>query len=136
MNDVLTPDQRKYCMSQVRSKNTKPEMLVRSVLHREGFRFKLHVKDLPGHPDIVLPRFKTVVFVNGCFWHGHSCPNAKLPTSNMEFWKEKIEKNIKRDKKNIKELKKTRWNVRVLWDCDIQSHINTLLKYLKCMRSE
>lgn len=108
-------------MSRVRNRNTKPEVLVRSVLHRLGYRFRIHRSDLPGTPDIVLPKYGTVIFVNGCFWHGHNCSRGKLPATNRAFWEKKIEKNRKRDQENYKKLEDLGWNTIVVWTCRISS---------------
>ncbi|WP_245590015.1 very short patch repair endonuclease [Desulfonatronum lacustre] len=108
-------------MSRIRGKNTKPELIVRSLLHGLGYRFRLHRKDLPGKPDITLPKYKKVVFVHGCFWHSHqNCPRAKRPTTNTEFWREKLGKNIRRDQENSERLKQKGWDVLVLWSCEIK----------------
>ncbi len=113
-------------MSAVKGKDTKPEILVRKWLHAAGYRFRLHVKDLPGKPDIVLPKYKTVIFVNGCFWHQHAgCKHASIPTSNIDFWVKKLTSNIERDKKNYQELKKAGWTVTVIWECEVKSVLNT-----------
>ena len=117
--DTLSKEHRSWNMSRIRSTNTKPEMLVRSFLHRNGFRFRLHVKYLPGHPDIVLPKYKTVIEVRGCFWHRHpGCKYATTPSSNTEFWKQKFKQNIERDKQNGKKLKLLGWKLIVVWDCE------------------
>ncbi|MBR4491736.1 MAG: DNA mismatch endonuclease Vsr [Bacteroidales bacterium] len=117
--DSLTKEHRSWNMSRIRSANTKPEMLVRSYLHRNGFRFRLHVKNLPGHPDIVLPRYKTVVEVRGCFWHRHpGCKATTSPSSNTEFWEEKFKRNVERDKQHAEELKVLGWNLIVVWECE------------------
>ena len=106
-------------MRGVKSKNTKPEVLVRSLLHSMGYRFRLHRRDLPGKPDICLPKYKTVIQVHGCFWHQHNgCKEGRIPESNKEFWENKFNKNIERDNKNIKALKELGWNVLVLWECE------------------
>lgn len=108
-------------MSRVRGKNTKPELIVRSLLYRMGYRFRLHRRDLPGNPDIVLPKHKKVVFVHGCFWHGHKgCPRAKRPGTNKAFWNEKLSKNIERDKRYLKELRRLGWEPLVVWGCQIK----------------
>lgn len=108
-------------MSQIRSKNTRPELLVRHFLWTSGFRYRLHGKKLPGSPDIVLSRYKTVIFVHGCFWHGHSpCKQFKMPNTNTEFWQAKIERNQARDAQAIANLKAMGWQVIVLWECEIQ----------------
>lgn len=109
-------------MSRVGSKNTKPELLVRSMLHGMGYRFRLHRKDLPGSPDIVLPKHGAVVFVHGCFWHQHpGCRKATLPRNNSEFWKTKLERNMRRDAENQRRLLESGWRVLVLWECEIRS---------------
>lgn len=124
--DRHTPEQRRRNMSAVKGKDTKPELLVRKWLHAAGYRFRLHVKDLPGKPDIVLPKYKTVIFVNGCFWHQHArCKHASIPTSNIDFWVKKLTSNIERDKKNYQELKKAGWTVTVIWECEVKSVLNT-----------
>lgn len=104
-------------MSGIRSKNTKPELIVRSLLHRRGFRFRLHRKDLPGKPDIVLPRYKAVIFVHGCFWHGHECNFFHLPTTRTGFWMEKIQNNRERDLRQIENLRTMGWRTLVVWEC-------------------
>lgn len=108
-------------MSRVKNRNTQPEVLVRSLLHRLGYRFRLHRKELPGTPDIVLPLYRTVIFVNGCFWHGHNCSRGKLPEKNRDFWKAKITKNIERDELNIERLHAMNWNVITVWSCETSS---------------
>jgi DNA mismatch endonuclease (patch repair protein) len=121
MADVHDKKTRSYNMSQIKGKNTKPEMLVRKFLHANGFRYRLHVKDLPGKPDIVLPKYKTVIFVHGCFFHRHRCHLFKWPSTNKEFWKKKISGNVERDKKAIKALRKEGWKIITLWECDLKS---------------
>ena len=122
-------------MSRIRSKNTNPEKVVRTLLHSQGYRFRLHLKGLPGKPDIVLKKYNTVILVNGCFWHQHkSCKRANIPKSNKEYWIPKIERNKKRDKRNIKEIKSLGWRVMVLWECEIkkspQKIVNKVIKFL------
>ena len=117
MTDVHEPEVRSYNMSQIRSKDTKPEMIVRKFLFKSGFRYRLHIKDLPGKPDIVLHKFNTVIFVNGCFWHGHFCKKSHIPSSNTDFWKVKIEGNIEKDRIAILKLKEKGWSVIVIWEC-------------------
>ncbi len=119
MVDSLTKEKRSWNMGRVRSKNTKPELLVRSILHRNGYRFRLHKKGLPGKPDIVLTKYQTVIFVHGCFWHRHkNCPDATVPKTRTEFWVQKFAKNVQRDKKVQKSLRQLRWNVIVVWECE------------------
>lgn len=109
-------------MAQVKSENTSPELAIRKLLHRLGYRFRLHRKDLPGKPDIVLPKHKTVIFVHGCFWHGHlGCRRAARPTSNTDFWNAKLDRNIERDRNARKELKKLGWRVITIWECEIKN---------------
>jgi DNA mismatch endonuclease, patch repair protein len=138
MTDVHEPEIRSYNMSQIRSKNTKPEMIVRKYLFKMGFRYRLHVKDLPGKPDIVLPKFKTAIFVNGCFWHGHeNCEYFKIPSTRTDWWKEKIEKNILNDGIKQSQLKRLGFKVIVVWECQIKnkSIYSTLIKDVKSEKS-
>ncbi len=122
MADVFSRRERSRVMSRVGSKDTKPEKIVRSAVHREGFRFRLHRRDLPGTPDIVLPRHQKVIFVHGCFWHGHSgCSRSRRPTSNTEFWNGKLDKNIARDKSNKRKLRRLGWKVLVVWECETKA---------------
>ncbi len=121
MADVLTPEQRHKCMSRIRSKNTKPEIMVRRYLFSRGFRFRINVKKLPGTPDIVLRKYRTVIFVNGCFWHGHEgCRYFVLPKSNVEFWINKIERNRLRDLKERIQLRHMGWHVIQIWECQLK----------------
>ena len=120
--DIKTPEQRSWNMSRIHSQDTKPEMVVRSSLHKHGFRFHLHVKNLPGHPDIVLPKYRTVIEVRGCFWHRHpGCKIATMPTSNIAFWKTKFEQNVARDKKNADAIRMLGWKLIVVWECQIKN---------------
>ena len=120
--DHLTPEKRSWNMSRIKSKDTTPERIVRSFLHRNGFRFRLHVKDLPGKPDIVLSKYKTVIEVRGCFWHRHpGCKVATTPSSNKEYWLKKFASNVARDQRTEQELKKLGWNIIVIWECEINS---------------
>ena len=122
MADVLTPKQRSYNMSQIHGKDTKPEELVRKFLFSQGFRYRKNEARLPGKPDIVLPKFKTVIFVNGCFWHTHEgCRYFVWPKSNAEFWKDKIEKNVIRDQRNYELLRQDGWKIIIIWDCQLRS---------------
>ncbi|HDO7865843.1 TPA: DNA mismatch endonuclease Vsr [Legionella pneumophila] len=122
--DIISKEQRSHIMSSIRGKNTKPELIVRSFLHHHGLRFRLHKKDLPGQPDLVFRKFNTVIFVHGCFWHGHndpSCRSSHIPKSNIEYWCNKIERNKNRDKNNIEKLNKSGWRVFVVWECEIKN---------------
>lgn len=121
MADVFSREKRSWLMGRVKGRDTKPEVLVRSMIHRMGFRFRLHRKDLPGKPDIVLPKYKKAVFIHGCFWHGHKgCSRAARPTSNVDFWNRKIDGNIKRDANAQKELRGMGWKILVIWQCRIR----------------
>ncbi|WP_346996110.1 very short patch repair endonuclease [Alistipes finegoldii] len=120
MPDTLTQEQRRRCMSHIRSKNTKPEILIRHELFCRGYRYRINVSKLPGKPDIVLPKYKTVIFINGCFWHGHEgCKHFVLPKSNVEYWKSKIFRNQQRDKETILKLQQLGWKVVIIWECEI-----------------
>lgn len=122
MADVHSPETRSYNMSQIKGKNTKPEEMVRKYLFAQGFRYRKNDKNLPGKPDIVLPKYHTCIFVNGCFWHGHEgCKYFVWPKSNAEFWRKKIETNIARDRRNEMQLKNMGWNVLVVWECELRS---------------
>jgi DNA mismatch endonuclease, patch repair protein len=122
-------------MSQIRSRNTAPEMWVRSLLHRLGYRFRIHRKDLPGRPDVVLPRHRKVVMVHGCFWHGHCCSIASLPKSNTGYWHEKIERNRARDRRNVEALKCMGWSVLELWECDVRKSVELERRLRSFMKS-
>jgi DNA mismatch endonuclease, patch repair protein len=121
MTDVVDAATRSRMMSGIRSKDTKPEMIVRRALHKAGFRYRLHDGRLPGKPDIVLPKYRTVIFVHGCFWHGHLCKDFKWPKSRVEFWRAKIEGNVARDARNLELLERAGWRVAVVWECSIKS---------------
>lgn len=109
-------------MSRIRGRDTKPEIKVRKILHRMGYRFRLYVRKLPGNPDIVLPRHKKIIFVHGCFWHGHQgCAKSRRPATNVEFWNEKISGNINRDNGNIVKLSELGWETLVVWECETKN---------------
>lgn len=110
-------------MSHIRSKDSKPEEVVRKYLFSKGFRYRKNVKALPGCPDIVLPKYKTVIFVNGCFWHKHDCPRFVWPSSNEEYWHPKIMGNVERDKRNIAELQQLGWTVLTVWECELKKKV-------------
>ncbi|RGT50842.1 very short patch repair endonuclease [Bacteroides intestinalis] len=129
MSDIFSFQKRSDIMSKIGGKNTKPEILVRKFLFSKGFRYRINVKTLPGKPDIVLPKYKTVIFVNGCFWHGHNCKKGKLPSSNIDFWRGKISNNKLRDDKNSDLLIKLGWKVIIIWQCEI-SKIDNRIKIL------
>ncbi len=124
MTDVFSEERRSYVMRCVPSKNSKPERIVRSYLHLNGFRFRLHCHKLPGKPDVVLPKRRSVVFVHGCFWHRHDgCKYATMPSTRVDFWKEKFFRTQKRDKEQTSELMKLGWKVYVLWECEIKNSL-------------
>lgn len=122
MPDVFDREKRSWIMSRVSGKDTKPEMVVRRMIHAMGYRYRLHARDLPGRPDIVLPKHKKVVFVHGCFWHGHpGCKRSDRPTSNAEFWNTKIDRNIVRDATAVAGLEAQGWKVLTVWQCRIRN---------------
>ncbi len=119
--DTVTPEKRSWTMAQVKGRNTGPEKAVRSLLHQLGYRFRLQRSDLPGKPDIVLPKFKTVLFVHGCFWHRHpGCKRATTPASNRDYWDKKFARTVARDAKNERELADMGWRVLVVWECELK----------------
>ena len=121
MADVFDAETRSRIMALVRGKDTKPERAVRSMVHRMGYRFRLHGRDLPGRPDLVLPRHRKVIFVHGCFWHSHKgCKRATVPEGNRAFWEEKLGKNAARDRRNVRDLKRLGWGVLVVWECQLR----------------
>lgn len=133
MVDTLTKEKRSWNMSRIRGRNTKPELVVRSLLHRMGYRFRLHRKDLPGKPDIVLPKYKTVIFVHGCFWHRHKrCKYAYTPKSRLRFWNRKFDRTLQLDKINLRKLKHLGWKTLIIWECQVKNNdkIRQLIKKL------
>jgi len=116
--DTRNPEQRRRIMQSVKSKDTGPELVVRRLLHATGYRFRLHRKDLPGRPDIVLPRYKKIIFVHGCFWHHHGCPKGQFPKSRLDYWVPKLQENVKRDRTKIEQLESLGWKVLVVWQCE------------------
>jgi len=137
MVDVFTKEKRHEIMASVKSRDTKPEKTVRSLVHRMGFRFSLHRSDLPGKPDIVLSRHGKVIFVHGCFWHGHAnCRKATIPATNTAFWTEKIAKNKVRDVKSKRQLRRVGWQVLVVWECEIAKTEKLMRKLNKFLEPE
>ncbi|MGH9897838.1 MAG: very short patch repair endonuclease [Pyrinomonadaceae bacterium] len=134
MADVLTPEQRSFNMSRIRSHDTRPEMIVRSIVHRMGFRYRLHKRDLPGKPDLVLVRHRKIIDVHGCFFHMHNCRYGKvIPATNAEFWRTKRKSNLNRDRRNMKLLRKAGWQVLIVWECQTrhpEALQNTLSNFL------
>lgn len=120
MADVHTKEIRSKNMRAIKSKNTKPELILRRELHRRGFRFRLHDKSLPGKPDLVLKKYRTAIFIHGCFWHMHDCRFFRLPKTNSEFWKEKLISNVERDVKSVTSIKKVGFDVIIVWECEIK----------------
>ena len=133
--DTVSPEKRSWMMSQIKGKNTRPEKIVRSMLHAMGFRFRLQRKDLPGKPDIVLPKYRAVIFVHGCFWHRHDCKvGSRLPKSNIDYWLPKLERNQARDMEHREALENSGWNVLVVWECmvyDTDALASALKKFLR-----
>ena len=122
MVDIISEERPSWNMSRIRGKDTKPEIIVRSMLHRMGYRFRLHRKDLPGKPDIVLPKYNTVIFVHGCFWHRHEgCKYAYTPKSRVDFWNAKFDDTVARDERNREQLKEIGWNVVTIWECETKN---------------
>lgn len=121
MTDVHNKSKRSYNMSMIKAKNTKPELILRKHLHKHGFRFRLYNPNLPGHPDVILSKYRTIIFVNGCFWHGHqNCRNFKIPKTNTEWWLNKISRTKLRDINITKQLKNKGWNVITIWECELK----------------
>lgn len=129
--DTVSKEIRSRNMAAIRNKNTIPELVVRSLLHSLGYRFRLHKKELPGKPDLFLKKFNAAIFIHGCFWHQHKgCKYASVPKSNVDFWSDKLRNNIERDKRNIKALKGQGYNVKIIWECETRD-LNNLAKELK-----
>jgi DNA mismatch endonuclease, patch repair protein len=137
MTRTVSAEVRSRIMSKVPYRDTVPERIVRSLLHRSGFRFRIHDRGLPGRPDIVLPRYRIAVFVHGCFWHQHSgCPKSRRPSTNIEFWNRKLDGNASRDERKIAQLKDLGWRVIVLWECEIKRDPNAcILKIITMVES-
>ena len=134
--DKVTREKRSEIMSRIRSKNTKPEILVRKIVFKNGYRYRLHKQDLPGKPDIVFISLRKVIFVNGCFWHGHQCRNNLVPKSNKHFWLKKIENNKIRDKQNHRRLNYLGWSYCVIWECEIKNAEKLEMKILKYLKKK
>ncbi len=134
--DTLTKQERSERMRRIRGKDTSPERQVRSILHRMGYRFRLHAKDLPGRPDIVLPRFRTVIQVHGCFWHRHrGCKVATTPKSNTAFWQAKFEANVARDRRNAARLRRQGWSVITVWECQVRDEDRVARRLASCLEA-
>jgi len=132
VTDTVSKGRRSWNMSRIKSGDTKPELFVRSLLHRHGFRFRLHVKNLPGKPDIVLPKYHAVIFVHGCFWHRHpGCKNASTPKQNAVFWQEKFRTNVARDKQVLAQLRELGWHTHVIWECECGEVTERIMKIMR-----
>ncbi|MBI9077008.1 MAG: DNA mismatch endonuclease Vsr [Desulfatibacillum sp.] len=132
MTDNLTIKQRKHTMTRVRSKGTGPELIVRRTVFRLGYRYRLHRKDLPGKPDLVFAGRRKIIFVHGCFWHGHEgCPASRRPASNVDYWEKKLDRNMERDRRNIEQLEKEGWRVLVIWECQTKEgkHLERIIQH-------
>jgi DNA mismatch endonuclease, patch repair protein len=131
MADIITRERRSWNMSRIKGRNTGPEVRLRSLLHRAGFRFRLHAKELPGKPDIVLPKYRAAIFVHGCFWHRHEgCRNATTPSTRTEFWQSKFDSNVSRDERNRTSLQAAGWTVFTVWECELKSDAPGVVKRL------
>jgi len=131
MVDTITSERRSWNMSRIRGRDTGPELRLRSLLHRAGFRFRLHAKKLPGRPDIVLPKYRMAIFVHGCFWHRHSgCRNATTPSTRAEFWQEKFDTNVRRDARNRADLEAAGWTVMTVWECELKADAEEVVQRL------
>lgn len=129
--DIWSKEKRSEVMSKIKGKNTKPELILRSRLFKQGFRFRVHQKDLPGKPDIVLPKYRTAIFVHGCFWHYHKdCREGRIPSTKSAFWKTKLEGNRAKDQRNTELLRKLGWRVLTVWECEIEKDINQVVELL------
>ena len=127
--DRLTKEKRSWNMSRIRSKNTKPEIRLRSLLHKAGYRFRVHARKLPGTPDIVLPKYRTVIFVHGCFWHRHNdCANSTMPKTRIEFWESKFKTTVERDQDKIEKLRLAGWRVIIVWECELDKNDGLLIR--------
>ncbi len=126
MTDKLTPERRSLNMSKIRAKNTSPEMMVRRIVHSMGFRYRLHVRELPGKPDLVLPRLKKIIEIRGCFWHQHEgCVESHFPKSQIEYWRPKLTKNVERDRLNESKLTSNGWTILTIWECELRNSAQT-----------
>ena len=133
--DKISKNHRSWNMARIKSSDTSPEKITRSLLHRMGYRFRIQRDDLPGKPDIVLPKYNTAILVHGCFWHRHAnCKYSYTPKSNVSFWEKKFEQNITRDERNIKNLESTGWNVLVVWECETKNQVKLIDKLIHFLK--
>lgn len=129
MSDTFSPSKRREIMARITGKNTIPEIAVRKILYGLGYRYRLHVRNLPGKPDIVIRKLKTIFLINGCFWHQHpGCKRRSVPKSNLEYWNNKLKANIRKQKQDINKLKKLGWNIHIIWECETKKYQNLLNK--------
>lgn len=131
MADKISKERRSWNMSHIKGKDTTIEVVVRKRLFRDGFRYRKNVKDLPGKPDIVLPKYKTVIFIHGCYWHNHGCKKSHIPKTNTSFWENKFKRNIENDNKHYHELREKDWNVLVIWECEIENDFEGIIKHIE-----
>lgn len=122
-------------MSRIKGKDTQPELIIRSLLHKAGFRYRIHASELPGKPDIVLKKYNAVIFINGCFWHRHDCKYFKWPKSNSVFWKEKIQKNVLNDEENMEKLTQMKWRICIIWECALKTSSEIIAKKVNVIES-
>lgn len=121
MTDMFTPERRSEIMARIKSVDTNPEMRLRQIIHALGYRFRLHRRDLPGNPDIVLPSYHAAIMMHGCFWHGHTCKDGRRPESNSAYWEKKLDRNIERDRRNASALRRLGWRCMVVWECQLKN---------------
>ena len=134
MADRLSPEKRSRVMARIKGRDTRPELYLRSNIWKRGFRYRLHVRTLPGRPDLVLTRYGVVIFVHGCFWHQHGCPNTRRPSSNLAYWEQKLNGNVARDARNRTLLKELGWTVKVIWECRLEQDTERVLQFLEARR--
>jgi DNA mismatch endonuclease (patch repair protein) len=136
MTDVFTKATRSWIMGRITGRDTLPEMAVRRFLHARGYRFRLHRKDLPGRPDIVLAKYRTAIQVHGCFWHGHSCKDGRRPASNSSYWNQKLDRNLRRDRRNARKLRQLGWRQIVVWECQVADEARLEKRVLRKLESQ
>ena len=134
MADRLSPEKRSRVMSSIKGRDTRPELYMRKNIWKQGFRYRLHVRTLPGTPDLVLAKYGVAIFVHGCFWHQHGCPNTRRPSSNLAYWEQKLNGNVARDARNQTLLKELGWTVEVIWECRLEQETERVLQFLEARR--
>lgn len=135
MPDRLSPEKRSRVMSSIKGRNTRPELYSRKNIWKQGFRYRLHVRNLPGTPDMVLAQYRVAIFVHGCFWHQHGCSQTRRPSTNLEYWERKLDGNIARDARNQILLKELGWTVKVIWECRLEQDTARVLRFLEACRN-